>query len=71
MAKKITVDGNSTSFEKQKRTPKNFDSINAGALKLSLQDKVSLVKSLKESIESEVAEKQQQAEYAKSIIDGL
>jgi hypothetical protein len=53
------------------RTPRNIDSITAGALKLSLQDKVALWKALKESIEAEVKERDDQATAARTLVNGI
>ena len=56
--------------EKKVRTPRNLDSIRAGALKLELQDRVQLAKDLKASIDNEVTALQAQAENAKKIAGG-
>ena len=57
--------------EKQTRTPRNLEAITAGALKLSLHDKVALVKSLKASIDKEVADWNEQAKAANEIASKL
>lgn len=56
---------------KKTRTPRNVDSIESGALKLSLTERVALVKCLKLSIETEVKELQDAANKAMKAIDGL
>lgn len=57
--------------EKQTRTPRNLESITAGAMSLSLEERVTLCKALKESITKEVEEKEQGAKQAKELVNGL
>lgn len=56
---------------KKVRTPRNLESITAGALALSLTDRVELCKRIKESVSMEVALKQKESEEAKQIANGL
>lgn len=53
------------------RTPRQYNSILSGALKLSLQDRVNLTKAVKASIDDEVKELQATAAMAKEITNGL
>lgn len=53
---------------KKVRTPRNVDSILAGALKLELAERVDLVKRLQKSISDEVAKLQEIAKAATDLI---
>lgn len=53
------------------RTPRNAESILAGALKLDLAAKVELIKELKKAIQDEVDEKVESANNASAISKGL
>lgn len=57
--------------EKKTRTPRNYDSIITGAMKLTLQERAALCGKLKESVKSELAARDQQAAEAKKIAEGL
>lgn len=57
--------------EKKVRTPRNLESIIAGALALTLQEKVELVKKLKADIAAEVDGREALAKQAKEIVNGL
>lgn len=57
--------------EKKVRTPRNCETIMAGALSLPLQERVDIVKALKDSISKEVADKEQGAKLAKELVNGL
>lgn len=52
---------------KKTRTPKNADSITKGALALPLQERVDLVKTLEDSIQTEVAMLKEAAAKADAI----
>lgn len=56
--------------EKKTRTPRTAESIIKGALALPLEERVKLLKELKDSINAEVAEKEKAAAYAKQIANG-
>jgi hypothetical protein len=57
--------------EKKVRTPRTADSITAGALSLSLSEKVELVKKLKTAIAAEVSVAQVLAKQATELVNGL
>ena len=57
--------------ERKTRTPRNYDSILKGAMSLKLNEKVALVKALKESINAEVDNAAKIAEQAKATVNGL
>jgi len=57
--------------QKKTRTPKDPNSILVGALKLTLQQKVELVKKLKDSIAAEVKSRDESAKQAAEIVNGL
>lgn len=57
--------------EKRTRTPRTFDSIKAGALSLTLREKVNLCKDLKTSIDDEVKKLQEQANAAGTLLSTL
>lgn len=52
------------------KTARNPESIFKGALQLPLEERVRLLKELKDSINAEVAEKEKVALYAKEIANG-
>lgn len=56
---------------KKMRTPRSSESIEAGALKLPLEERVNLCKKLAASIKDEVAAKRADLEKASKLIDGL
>lgn len=56
---------------KRTRTPLAYDSIERGALRLTLQEKVQLVKSLKAAIQDEVTNAQKVADEAGKISEGV
>lgn len=56
---------------KKTRTPRTPESIEAGALKLSLEERVGLCKKLAVSIQEEVAAKRADLDNAQKLIDGL
>lgn len=56
---------------RQSPVPQKAEAITAGALKLSLQEKVTLVKSLRESIAKEANDAKQAADYAITLAQGL
>lgn len=60
-----------TDKPKKTRTPKNAESILQGALKLILQERVAIVKTLKESIQNELKSIEESAAQAKNIVNGL
>jgi hypothetical protein len=57
--------------EKKVRTARNPESILKGLLSLPLEDKITLCKSLKDSIQKEVADKEESAKAAKEMVNGL
>lgn len=57
--------------EKKTRTPGLAESIEAGAMKLTLEERVNLCKKLAVSIKKEVARKQEDLNNAQKLIDGL
>lgn len=57
--------------EKKTRTPRNYDSIESGALRLTLQERATLCGKLKASINDELEDRQTQAAEAKKIAEGL
>lgn len=59
------------STEKKTRTPRNYESIITGAMKLTLQERASLCSKLKDSVKEELAARDQQAAEAKKIAEGL
>lgn len=56
--------------EKKTRTPRSYDSIKAGALSLTLQERVDLKAALTTSITDEVQALKTQAELAAKIVEG-
>lgn len=56
---------------KKTRTPLQYDSIERGALKLTLQERATLCAKLKASINTEMVERDKQAAEAKKIAEGL
>lgn len=56
---------------KQKRTPRKYESIFSGALTLSLEDKVSLLKVIQQAIHDEVARVTEIAKQATDIAKGI
>lgn len=56
--------------DKKVRTPRNLDSIKAGALKLPLADRVALVQALNVSIAEEVKQLRETADNATKIANG-
>ena len=56
---------------KKTRTPKNAENLMRGCLSLSLEDKVKLVKTLKDAIEKEVADAKHDADSKATIANGL
>jgi hypothetical protein len=57
--------------EKQTRTPRNYDSIEKGALALDLAERVSLKKKLSDSIEQELKDLKDKLDQANQIVNGL
>ena len=57
--------------EKQTRTPRQYDSILAGALSLPMGDKVALIKELKASVQAENDEKQAAAKASENLVKDL
>lgn len=57
--------------KKRTRTLRTFDSIKAGALSLTLQERVNLCKDLKTSIDDEVKKLQEQANAAGTLLSTL
>lgn len=57
--------------EKATRTPLQYEAIERGALKLTLQERATLVTALKVSINNELLARNKQAEEAKKIAEGL
>lgn len=57
--------------EKKKRTPRGYQDIERGALAMELEDRVALVKSLKQSIESEVKSIQEKSNAAGTLLSTL
>jgi len=51
--------------------PQGYDRILSGALKLTLQDRVNLVKAVRESVTAEVAKTDEAAKAAKEMVNGL
>lgn len=56
--------------EKQSRTPRDYSSIEKGALSLGLSERVELKKSLEASIEAEVKDLETQFNRAKELVNG-
>lgn len=56
---------------KKIRTPKGSESITAGALKLTLKEKVALVNELKASIDAELKEIEDTAKAARETVNGF
>lgn len=56
--------------EKQSRTPRDYASIEKGALALGLSERVELKKSLEASIEAEVRDLETQFNRAKELVNG-
>lgn len=54
--------------DKKTRTPRNADSILAGAIKLPLADRVALLKALQADIQKEVNDLQAAAEEAAKLV---
>ncbi len=59
------------STEKKTRTPRNYESIVTGAMKLTLQERVALCGKLKESIKAEMTSRELQFKEAVKIAEGL
>lgn len=59
-----------TDKAKQTRTPRQLSSIQDGAIKLPLADRVELVKNIQASIKKEVADLQEAAKAAATIANG-
>ena len=57
--------------EKKVRTPRQPDSITAGALKLSLEGKVNLIQQLKDSIKREMDDLQAASTNAQELVASL
>lgn len=57
-------------MEKQSRTPRNYDSIEKGALALELKERVELRNKLTKSIDDELAEMKDKLKEAESIVNG-
>lgn len=57
--------------EKKTRTPRTVESITAGALSLTLSDRVELCKKIRESIDEEVKELKQTAAMAAELTKDL
>lgn len=57
-------------MEKKSRTPRNYESIEKGALELELKERVELKKRLSESIDTEVKEMEEKLKAAKEIVGG-
>jgi hypothetical protein len=57
--------------EKQTRTPRNYESIEKGALALDLAERVSLKKKLSDSIEQELKDLKDKLDQANQIVNGL
>lgn len=55
---------------KQTKTPRQFESIEKGALALLLEDRVMLKKSIQLSIENELKQKQADYEKAAKLVNG-
>jgi len=56
--------------EKKTKTPRNAESILAGALALNLADRVKIKNSLEVSIQSELEAKEAELKEAKEIVNG-
>ena len=57
--------------EKQTRTPRQYESILAGALALTMADKVALIKELKASVQAENEDKQAAAKASENLLKDL
>lgn len=57
--------------ERAPRTPRNYQSILNGSLSLPLNEKVALIKALKEDVQRQVDEATKAAEVAKQTVNGL
>lgn len=57
-------------LEKQPRIPRNYESIEKGALELELKDRVALRSKLTESIDKELADMKEKLQRAESIVNG-
>lgn len=66
-----TIQAASDTGKRKIKTARNPESIFKGALLLSLEDRVKLVKELKASIEVELKSLETKAAEAKQIINGL
>lgn len=62
----MTVENNK---EKQTRTPRDYSSIEKGALSLELKERVSLRDRLTQSINGEVKEMEEKLKAAKNIVN--
>lgn len=65
-----TIQAASDTGKRKPKTPRNAESISKGALAMPLEDRVKLVKDLKESISTEVTDLEKKASLAKSIANG-
>ena len=70
MATQIISAGTNLSKVKQTRTPKDYNSIEAGALKLELEDRVNLRNRLSLSIDGEIKEMEEKFNAAKALLNG-
>lgn len=57
-------------LEKQPRIPRNYESIEKGALELELKDRVALRNNLTLSIDAELKEMKEKLQQAESIVNG-
>lgn len=57
-------------LEKQQRTPRNYESIEKGALALELKERVELRNKLTVSIDQEVKEMEEKLNTAKGLVNG-
>lgn len=57
-------------LEKTTRVPRNYESIEKGALELELKDRVALKNKLAESIDKELADMKEKLQQAESIVNG-
>lgn len=57
-------------LEKQPRIPRNYESIEKGALELELKDRVALKNKLAESIDKELADMKEKLQQAEKIVTG-
>jgi len=57
-------------LEKQPRTPRNYESIQKGALELDLKERVALREALTKSINDEIKQREDDFLAAKELVNG-